>query len=161
MAGFHTKTFKKFDDYMTPKEGWENIKEFIPKNKIIWEAFKGDGKSGEYLRELGFEVIHDDDDFFECNKGDILVSNPPYSKKCEILIRLVKLAKPFILIMPSSALTTKYMRELFYNDKIQLIIPKKRIQFYKGGEAPTNRCNFDTFYYCYKINLKNDITFIK
>ena len=34
MAGFHTKTFWKFDDYMTPKYAWENIKQYIPQNKI-------------------------------------------------------------------------------------------------------------------------------
>jgi hypothetical protein len=57
MAGFNTKTFLKYDDYMTPKYAWEDIKEFIP-NKKIWEAFYGDGNSGNYLTELGFDVIH-------------------------------------------------------------------------------------------------------
>jgi hypothetical protein len=33
MAGFHSKTFLKHDDYMTPKYVWENIKEYIPKKK--------------------------------------------------------------------------------------------------------------------------------
>tara|TARA_R110000824_G_scaffold36003_1_gene112184 strand:- start:260 stop:451 length:192 start_codon:yes stop_codon:yes gene_type:complete len=50
----------KCDDYMTPKSAWEAIDEYIPKDKVIWEAFKGDGKSGEYLTELGCEVIHND-----------------------------------------------------------------------------------------------------
>jgi len=34
MAGFHTKTFIKHDDYMTPSHAWEDIKQFIPKDKI-------------------------------------------------------------------------------------------------------------------------------
>jgi hypothetical protein len=67
MAGFHTKTFLQHDDYMTPKYAWENIKEYIPKNKVIWEAFYGDGKSGQYLHELGFPIIHQPVDFFENN----------------------------------------------------------------------------------------------
>ena len=46
MAGFHTKSFIKHDDYMTPKYAWENIKNYIPKDKVIWEAFYGDGNSG-------------------------------------------------------------------------------------------------------------------
>ena len=78
MAGFHTKTFTKDDDYMTPKYAWENIKQFIPKDKVIWEAFYGDGKSGEYLKELGFKVIHKEVDFYENNLGDWILSNPPY-----------------------------------------------------------------------------------
>ncbi len=128
MATFNTKSFLKHDDYMTPKYVWENIKEFIPKDKVIWEAFYGDGKSGEYLHELGVDVIHNDDDFFEHNNGDIVVSNPPFSKTKEVLARLVALNKPFILILPSSKINTQYVRNLFKNqdDKLQIIIPKKR-----------------------------------
>ena len=69
MAGFHTKTFQEHDDYMTPKYVWENIQPFIPKDKIIWEPFFGDGTSGEHLRELGFEVIHKPIDFFRFFQG--------------------------------------------------------------------------------------------
>ena len=88
MAAFHTKTFMKHDDYMTPKYAWENIQQFIPKNKIIWEAFYGDGTSGEYLKELGFDVIHDSIDFFENDLGEIVISNPPFSKCKDIIPRL-------------------------------------------------------------------------
>ena len=34
MAGFHTTTSFKFDDYTTPKTAWENIKQYIPQNKL-------------------------------------------------------------------------------------------------------------------------------
>ena len=98
MAVFNTKSFLKHDDYMTPYSVWENIKDFIPANKVIWESFYGDGKSGEHLRKLGFEVIHEPIDFFEENHGDIIVSNPPFSKKKEVFIRLKKLNKPFLYI---------------------------------------------------------------
>ena len=54
MAGFHTKTFTKHDDYMTPKHAWEAIERYIPRNKQIWEAFYGNGDSGNYLKEMGF-----------------------------------------------------------------------------------------------------------
>jgi hypothetical protein len=168
MAGFHTKTFLKHDDYMTPKYAWENIQHLIPKDKDIWEAFYGDGKSGEYLRELGFNVIHDKDDFFENNKGDVVVSNPPFSKSKEILTRLVQLNKPFILILPTSKINTQYIRNLFknQNDKLQIIIPRKRIHFEKNidGKIPDNwknACNFDCFYYCWKINLDRDIIWLE
>ena len=73
MAGFHSNTFLKHDDYMTPKDAFEDIQQYIPKDKVIWEAFYGDGKSGKYLQDLGFNVIHDQDDFFVSNKGDIVV----------------------------------------------------------------------------------------
>ena len=168
MAGFQTKTFLKHDDYMTPKYAWEYIKEFIPNDKLIWEAFYGDGKSGNYLKELGFNVFHEPIDFFENDKGDIVVSNPPFSKIPEILTRLKLLNKPFILIMPSSKINTQYFRKLFCDseDPIQLIIPRKRIHFEKqiDGKIPDNwksDCNFDCFYYCWKMGLERDIIWLK
>ena len=65
MAGFNTKKFSKHDDYMTPKYAWEAIQSLIPKNKVIWEAFYGNGNSGKYLSELGFDVIHKEVDFLK------------------------------------------------------------------------------------------------
>ena len=166
MAVFNTKTFTKHDDYMTPKSAWENIKQYIPKVEI-WEAFYGDGESGKYLTELGFNTIHEDIDFFENDKGEIIVSNIPFSMSKEVLERLVELNKPFILIMPSSKINTQYFRKLFSNidDPIQIIIPKKRIHFLKlvDGKVPENwknACNFDCFYYCWKMNLPRDIIWL-
>jgi hypothetical protein len=164
MAGFHTKTFIKHDDYMTPKSAWENIEQFIPKDKIIWEAFYGDGLSGKYLQDLGYNVIHEPINFFENNLGDLIVSKPPFSKIKEILKRLKEIDKPFILILPSSKINTSYFRE--WKDKnLQIIIPRKRIHFNKIVNGVqngfSNSCNFDCFYYCYKMNLQKDITWLE
>ena len=163
MPPFHTKILSKHDDYYTPKYAWENIKQYIPKDKIIWEAFMGDGKSGKYLKELGFNVIHNDNDFFENNEGDILVSNPPFSRCKEIMNRLKILDKPFILILPCSKISTQYFRENFKNtdSPLQIIIPRKRIQFVKNGDELQNKCNFDCFYYCYKLKLERDIIWLE
>jgi len=164
MAGFHTKTFTIHDDYMTPKYAWENIQHLIPKDKQIWEAFYGDGTSGSYLKELGFDVIHDKVDFFENNLGDIIVSNPPFSKSKMVFQRLAELDKPFIMIMPASKIFTSYVRENFKNKKLQIIIPRKRIHFIKleDGKPVESKssCNFDCFYYCYKMGYENDIIWL-
>jgi hypothetical protein len=167
MATFTGKTFKKHDDYMTPRYAWENIAHLIPKDKVIWEAFYGNGKSGTYLRELGFNTIHEDLDFFTENRGDIIVSNPPFSKSKEVLTRLKELNKPFIMILPASKVTTQYVRALFKDDedKLQLIIPRSRIHFDKqiNGETPEgwkNACYFDCFYYCWKIGLPRDLLWL-
>jgi hypothetical protein len=161
MAGFHTKTFIIHDDYMTPKYAWENIKHIIPKDKVIWEAFYGDGKSGTFLEEMGFNVIHKEVDFFENNLGEVVISNPPFSKAKEVLKRLKELDKPFILILPSSKINTQYVRENYKNQGLQIIIPRKRIQFIKNGNELQNKCNFDCFYYCYKMDLPKDIIWLE
>ena len=160
------KAFLKHDDYMTPKSAWENIRHLIPKDKIIWEAFYGDGKSGGYLTELGFDVIHRPIDFFteEPDKWDMIVSNPPFSKSKEIMKQLEKYDKPFIIIMPSPKINTSYFR-VWKDKSLQIIIPKTRIHFTKlvDGKVPENwksACNFDCFYYCYKIGLEQDINWL-
>jgi len=165
MAGFHTKTFIKHDDYMTPKSAWEDIKQYIPKDKVIWEAFYGDGKSGDYLKELGFDVIHEPVDFYDNNLGDIIVSNPPFSQSKSVMTRLKELDKPFIIISPQPKINTSYIRQ-YKNSGLQIIIPRKRIHFIKNidGVVPENYksvCNFDCFYYCYKMNLPNDIIWLE
>ena len=163
--GCKANKFIEHDDYMTPKYAWEWIKDFIPKDKVIWEAFYGDGESGKILSDLGFNVIHEETDFFTNNLGDVIVSNPPFSKKKEVMTRLKEIDKPFIIICPSSMINTKYIRNLFKDDRLQIIIPNKRINFKKliDGKVPDNwgdRCNFDCFYYCWKMNLPNDIVWL-
>lgn len=161
MARFHTKTFIKHDDYMTPKYAWENISHLIPRDKIIWEAFYGDGESGKYLTELGFNVIHKPIDFFKSNEGEIIISNPPFSQSKEIMKRLKELDKPFIIISFPKIFLLKGFTNLF-NDDLQIIIPRKRPTFThltnpKKGYTPP----FGAWYYCYKMNLSKDLIFLK
>jgi hypothetical protein len=144
---------------MTPKHVWESIKEYIPNDKVIWEAFYGDGKSGQYLRELGFTVIHEPIDFFQENRGEVIVSNPPFSLKMKVLKRLKELDKPFILLLPAATLGTRTLQDLFGND-IQLIIPKGRISYNKNDKE-TKAVWFASFFYCYKINLPRDLLILK
>jgi len=169
MASFHTKTFLKHDDYMTPKYAWENIKQFIPEEyNIIYEPFYGDGTSGILLKELmaNKTIIHENVDFYEwCNKYvyDMILSNPPFSDAKKIMPKLLELDKPFILLMPSSKINTSYFRA--WKDKgIQIIIPRKRISFIKmknGKYVESKGANFDCFYYCYKMNLEKDILWLE
>ena len=139
---------------------------FYPKNNLFliftpdtfYYAFYGDGESGEHLTKLGFETIHKEIDFFESDEGEIIVSNPPFSLVKKIVPKLIELDKPFILLMPVSKIATQYFKPL--KNKVQIIIPEKRINFIKNGNEKTSNCNFDCFYYCYKIELEEDITWL-
>ena len=55
---------KDSDNYATDKSGWEKIEQFIPKDKLIWSPFYCDGKQKEYFKEMGYNIIHEDKDFF-------------------------------------------------------------------------------------------------
>ncbi len=152
---------KDSDNYITNKEDWERIKEFIPTNKKIWSPFYCDGKQKEYFGEMGFDIIHEDKDFFSYTpEYDLIIDNPPFSKKKEILERLKELDKPFIIICPSMLLSYKYFQNNFKN-KIQVIIPHDRVKF-KHLNSNNKNYNppFASFFFCYKMNLEKDLIFI-
>ena len=80
------------------------------------------------------------------------------------MYKLLEIDKPFILILPSAKINTSYFRA--WNDKgLQIIIPRRRIHFTKivEGKVPEDyksKCNFDCFYYCYKIGLDRDMIWL-
>ena len=168
------------DEYMTRKSAWEDIYEYIPDrfkngngkgNTVVWEAFYGSGTSAKYLREMGFKVYSKNEDFFKVTKKKLdskkiglVVSNPAFSRKAEVLRRLKELGIPFILLLPTTTIHTKYFKNIFEGDKnIQLIFPYKKRQFdkqgLKPGEKQNDNCSFYTLYICWKVGMKNDITF--
>ena len=152
---------KDSDNYATDKLGWEIIKPYIPTDKIIWSPFYCDGKQKEYFKEMGYDIIHKDEDFFTyVPEYDILIDNPPFSIMKEVCYKLKELDKPFILVAFSKVILMKWFQKLF-KDHLQVIIPFTRPTFThltnpKKGYTPP----FGVQYYCYKMNLSKDLTFI-
>ena len=151
---------KDSDNYATDKKGWEIIKEYIPTDKKIWSPFYCDGKQKEYFKDMGFDIIHEDEDFFENNKGDIIIDNPPFSKWKEVCARLKELDKPFIIIAFPKVFLLKRFTNLF-KEHLQIIIPNKRPTFTHLTNPKENYTPpFGVWYYCYKMNLAKDLVFI-
>ena len=148
------------DNYETPKYAFQAILSHIPKDKLIWDPFWCNGLSGQYMAELGLNVYHEQCDFFESDHGEIIVTNPPFSKKKDVIHRMVLLDKPFIMLLPSSTINYQYFQKLFRDRHIQLLIPSKRVQFIFEGEQ-TKGCSFECMWFCYKMNLAKDITFLE
>jgi len=152
---------KDSDNYTTDKNGWEIIKEFIPKNKIIWSPFYCDGKQKDYFKEIDLDIIHQDKDFFSYTPNyDIIIDNPPFSIFKNVCYKLKELDKPFIIIGFSKIFLMKWFQKMF-KDHLQVIIPFKRPTFThlinpKKGYTPP----YGVQYYCYKMNLKKDLLFI-
>ena len=111
--------------------------------------------NGKHLTKL--DVIHEKVDFFAHDLGECVVTIPPFSELPRVLARLRELGKPFVVIMPCSTLTTRYFRDLFQD--IQVIVPRRRIQFRKsadGVQVPAGRCSFDCLYFCWRLGLPNE-----
>lgn len=151
------------DNYITDKSGWELIKKYIPNDKKIYSPFYCDGKMKIYFKELGFDIIHEDEDFFtnyDKHNYDLIIDNPPYGECKKIFEKLKEINKPFIIICLSTLISCKYFTELF-RDELQIIIPRKRITF---SHWDTDKKKYTpprgTFYYCYKMNLEKDIIFL-
>ena len=152
---------KDSDNYTTDKIGWEIIKEYIPTDKKIWSPFYCEGKMKEHFAELGFDIYHEDKDFFAYEPDyDIIVDNIPFSKWKEVFKRLKELDKPFIIMSFPKIFLLKTFTNLFKNE-LQIIIPSTRPTFThltnpKKGYTPP----FGVWYYCWKMNLPKDLIFI-
>jgi hypothetical protein len=74
------------DDWFTRKKAWEDIIQFIPRDKVIWEACMMDSTSFSpiYLQELGFDVEWNvnEDIFTQQKREDSMVTtNIPFTLK--------------------------------------------------------------------------------
>jgi len=157
----------KCDDYDTPLYVWKMLLDYLDlgKNTIIYDPFYNNGKSKSYLGKLGYNnVIHENTDFFQNYdkyEYDIIISNPPYSIKQNILKVLHQLDKPFVLIVPTAIISKLYVKNIFGDDidKIQYIVPNRRLQFEINGYNQ-KRIPFDTIFFCYKLQLHKDIIYL-
>lgn len=171
MANFKSiQKFSKYNDYYTTQETWEMIAHLIPKDKVIWEACmlnSDQSRSPEILRQItGNKVVYNTKmDMLERRmKCDMIITNIPFETnlKKQILARLVKINKPFIIIMNSCNMFSKYMREIF-GKKIkflQIITPTGHLQYEKlleNGELENKGgCAFYSVFVAYKMKLKGE-----
>ena len=160
------KAFKAQDEYYTPSilvnmllpylQEWEyQFKQRNHRKPVLWLPF--DTEESQYykiLKESGFLIVrshlNDDKDFFtyQPDQFDIIVSNPPFSRKLDIMERIVfELKKPFVLLMNMMAINYQEIGNFFQfvGKEIQFIIPDKKVSF------DGNTSSFCSGYVCYKF----------
>lgn len=162
------KTNKESDEYYTPKEAITPLLDYLNKDKYktIWCPF--DTEDSEYVKtfkENNFNVIatHIDNkqNFFYYEPDipyDIIISNPPFSCKDDILKRAYELNKPYAFLMPLP--TLQGQKRFSYLKNAQALIFNKRINFYQDKEQ-TKRATgvaFASIYIC-KNFLPKDLIF--
>ena len=128
------------DEFFTPPYAIEPILKFIPKDWIVWCPF--DTEESHFVKILGnhgckvvaSHIINGQDFFeFEPDNYQVIVSNPPYSKKTEVLERLFILGKPFAMLLGVVGLFESQRRfKMFQNNDWQIMYLNKRIAFFKS-----------------------------
>lgn len=129
---------EKNDELYTPKEAINPILKYLNKNKIYWECTDfGDSNIRKVLVKNGFKVIATKKDEFDFLKDDplfefdVIITNPPYSIKDKFIKRCYELNKPFLLLLPITALEGKERNKLYKEKGLELIVLNKRINFMK------------------------------
>jgi len=176
MANFKDNSkYDIHDDYYTTEDTWRMIEHIIPKNKIIWEACmlnSDKSKSPEILEKItGNNVIYNTKlDILETKlECDMIVTNIPFENKIKkkVLSRLVELDLPFIIIMNSCNMFTKYIRQIFGENikHLQIITPSGKIYYEKllqnGDLEIKKNTSFYSVFVVYKLNLTNDKLWLK
>lgn len=103
----------------------------------------------------GYDVVRssliEGQDFFEYEpeKWDIMISNPPFSKKDDVLQRAFDLGKPFALLLPANSIQGKKRFKIFKNE-IQMLCFDQRIDFHTNGDMEnyTKGTPFGSAYFC-------------
>jgi len=133
----------KSDDYDTPAYALEPMIKHIPKHvKVIWEPCAGNFAIVNVLRKHGYTVITSDiktgQDMFSWQpdeQWDMILTNPPYSLKNEVIEWCYEFEKPFLLLMPLVMLETAKRSKLYKIYGLNLFVVPQRIQFLR------DKCN--------------------
>jgi len=156
----NSTSFNVKDEYYTPTILVKPILEYIKEKSIVWCPF--DTEQSEFVTELkrvGHTVIHshiwNGKDFFnyEPEQYDCIVSNPPFSRKLDVLERLYNLNKPFAMVLGLPILNYQEVGDFFIGKDLQLLIVNKKVSF------DGNTASFNNSYFCRKM-LPRDIIFV-
>ncbi|PPE04345.1 sugar-phospahte nucleotidyltransferase [Entomoplasma ellychniae] len=155
----------KNDEWYTLPYAIEPILEFLkPNSKILCPFDTIDCEYVNVLKKAGHKVsyrhIKDGFDFFDLESGDVLsfdyiISNPPYSLRKQVFIKLEELNKPFAMLVPLVSIALKPIREKI-QDK-QLLIFDKRIKFKSNEGLVCKNPPSETAYICKNILPKQII----
>ena len=157
---------KQDDEYYTQPSTWELVLPYINRIDVLYEPFYGQGHTLKFFNENKYCMIGTKDaDFFTNEKDlrdcDVVVSNPPFTKKYPIMKKLVDCKKPFILILPLSSINTLSFRKCFNNEMkdVSIMIPKGRIKFIQSGSVKKSP-SFESCFVCWKIDLPQKLIFL-
>lgn len=156
------------DEFYTPEYAISPILKYVRPGAVVWCPF--DTKNSLFVKafeKMGCKVIATHilhgQDFFEMDtpKCDYIISNPPYSKKGEVLERLFELGKPFAMLLGVVGLFESQKRfEMFRDNSFEIMYFNRRVSYFKSYEdqKPSLNPPFSSVYVCHDM-LPKQIVF--
>lgn len=150
------------DEFYTPAYAVEAILPYIRPGAVVWCPFDTEESLFvKLLRERGCDVvighIETGQDFFKTDPPpgcSYIVSNPPYSRKGEVLRRLFDLGVPFAMLVGVVGLFESQARfEMFRDNDFEILYLSRRVAYFKNYADPKPSLNppFSSVYVCHHI----------
>lgn len=160
------KTSPASDEVYTPSYAVKPLLEFVSKKQTVWCPF--DDENSEFVKiftkngnNVLFSHINENKNFFAYEPEehyDVIISNPPFSKKDEVIKRLYELKHPYAILLPIPSLQGQ--KRFPYMKDCQALIFDKRINYYTTAERKEIQkgVSFGSFYLCRDF-LPKDLIF--
>jgi len=150
------------DECITPAYAVTPIIKYIEAGLVVWCPF--DHRDSNFVREISAwnDVIpsHIDEgkDFYnyQPNYWDVIVSNPPFTRKRQIFERALSFNMPFALLMSNTWLNDSAPKQLFKDKDLQLLMFDKRVHYERNG-VTDRKTTFSSSYYCWDMLPKQII----
>lgn len=155
------------NEFYTPYYAIKPILKYIKKGSTVWCPFDTDDSLFvKTIRAEGHDVIATHivhgQDFFETDmECDYIISNPPYSKKTEVLERLFELNIPFAMLIGVVGLFESQKRfEMFRDNDFEIMYMNRRVDYFKSFDEikPSKNPPFSSVYICKDV-LPQQIVF--
>lgn len=155
---------------LPPPYAVDPIIKYISTGSKVWCPFDTEEswfvkKLREHNCKVAATHISQGQNFFEITKlarhADVIVSNPPYSIKTEVLQKLFELDKPFAMLVGVVGLFESQKRfEMFRDNEFEIMYMNRRISYFKdyADEKPSLNPPFSSVYLCHKV-LPQQIVF--
>ena len=138
------------DECYTPSYALDALLEFLPKDKIIYECTSGISSNiVNHLIDKEYNCLSSGKTDFlkdELPEFDLIVTNPPYSKKDKFIEKCYELNKPFALLLPIATLQGNKRGQWFMKKGIEVLVLNQRVDF-TGKGSP----HFGVAWFCHNL----------
>ena len=143
------------DHWLTQPSTWRELAQLLQKEEVVWEPFvcQPHNISQQTWKEMNYGCVQTTNDFFETlmpPSATCLISNPPFSRKFDVLDKCFESNLRFALLLPSWVMACSSFRKLVKKYKVEdlaIVIPSKRTHYINPKTMETLKTtNFDSLF---------------